>query len=245
MLKKLHDKSRLAFAIVWIVCYCVIMSIADSLSETVGIAKMVSLPVALLLSGVLIRFIISNNLQDEYGLKRSERAPRYMLFYIPLIVMLSANIWHGVALNATVAECVLYVLTMLCIGFLEEVIFRGLLFGAMRKDSPRAAIIVSSLTFGIGHIINLVNGSGAELVPNILQVVYATAAGFMFVMIYLVSDSLISCIAAHGIFNSLSVISIEPKELGIRILSCVALTLITGSYAVYLAVRAKKDESLK
>ncbi len=133
---------------------------------------------------------------------------------------------------------------MFCVGFLEEVIFRGLLFNAMRKDSRKAAVIVSSVTFGIGHIINLVNGSGAELLPNLLQVVYATAAGFMFVMMYLKTDSLIGCIAAHGLFNALSVFANEanatPKR---RILSCVLLAVITGAYAVYLARTAKGDRN--
>jgi membrane protease YdiL (CAAX protease family) len=139
-----------------------------------------------------------------------------------------------VALNEDALGIALYVLTMLCVGFLEEIIFRGLLFRAMRKDSLTAAVIVSSITFGIGHIINLINGSGAELIPNILQVMYATAAGFMFVMIYLVSDSLILCAAAHGIFNSLSIIAKEPGSLDAQIISCVALSLITGLYALYL-----------
>ena len=74
-----------------------------------------------------------------------------MLYYIPILVMLTANLWYGVTLNYGALETVLYILAMLCVGFLEEVIFRGLLFEAMRKDSVRAAIIVSSVTFGISY----------------------------------------------------------------------------------------------
>jgi membrane protease YdiL (CAAX protease family) len=149
--------------------------------------------------------------------------------------MLTANFWYGVTLNYGVIETVLYILTMLCVGFLEEVIFRGLLFEAMRKDSVKAAIIVSSVTFGIGHIINLINGSGAELLPNLLQVLYATAAGFMFVMMYYKSKSLIVCIASHGIFNPLSVFANEASATSeMRILTALLLTFITGSYALYL-----------
>ena len=248
MLKKLYDKSRLAFAIVWIVLYCVLMSAADMLSDTVGLSKSVSLPMALVLSGVLLLFIIRNRLQSEYGLKKASVSGGAMLYYIPIFVMLTANLWHGVALNEDALGIALYVLTMLCVGFLEEMIFRGLLFRAMRKDSLTAAVIVSSVTFGIGHIINLINGSGAELIPNILQVVYATAAGFMFVMIYLVSDSLILCAAAHGIFNSLSIIAKEPGSLDAQIISCVALSHITGLYALYLVFSFKRkgqDEDKK
>jgi len=36
MLKKLYDKSKIWFAITWISAYCVLMSVGDSLSVTVG-----------------------------------------------------------------------------------------------------------------------------------------------------------------------------------------------------------------
>jgi membrane protease YdiL (CAAX protease family) len=158
--------------------------------------------------------------------------------------MLTANLWYGVTLNYGALETVLYILAMLCVGFLEEVIFRGLLFEAMQGDSVKAAIIVSSVTFGIGHIINLINGSGAELIPNLLQVVYATAAGFMFVMIYYKSKSLIVCIFAHGAFNALSVFANEANVTAeMRILTAVLLTVITGSYAIYLALSMRKKSS--
>ena len=85
-----------------------------------------------------------------------------MLFYIPLIVLLTVNLWYGVAMNTSPLEMVLYILSMLCVGFLEEMIFRGFLFQAMVKDGVKSAIIVSSVTFGIGHIVNLINGSGAD-----------------------------------------------------------------------------------
>ena len=151
--------------------------------------------------------------------------------------MLTANLWFGTAFNLGALETVLYIIAMLFVGLLEELIFRGLLFGAMYEDSPKAAVIVSSVTFGIGHIINLVNGSGAGLLPSILQVIYATAAGFMFVMIYIRTKSLIGCILAHGIFNSLSVFSSplanEPQNM---IISAILLTLITSAYGVYLAL---------
>ena len=166
-----------------------------------------------------------------------------MLYYIPLWIMLTVNFWYGVTFNYGALETVLYILSMLCVGFLEEIIFRGLLFEAMRKDSIKAAIIVSSITFGIGHIINLINGSGAELLPNLLQVIYATAAGFMFVMIYYKSKSLLICIATHGIFNALSAFANEANATQtMRIVTAICLTVITGSYAAYLAWTLKKAE---
>ena len=245
MLKKLYAKSRIWFAVGWIVAYCVLLSVGDSLSEALGIEKSITLIIGIILSATLIFFLKKNGLFKDYGLCRSKARAKSMLYYLPVFIMLTANLWFGVTLNLGALETVLYILSMLCVGFLEEVIFRGLLFNAMREDNLKSAIIVSSLTFGIGHIINLINGSGTELLPNLLQVVYATAAGFMFVMIYYKTESLIGCIFIHGVFNSLSVFSNEANMTPqMRIVSCILLTLITGSYAVYILYVTRSDSKI-
>lgn len=242
MLRKLY-KNELWFAIVWIIAYCVLMSAADALSLLIGIEKSVTLTVGVLLLATLLSFLKKNGLFADYGFCAPKASLKSMLFYAPILVMLTANFWYGVSLNYGALETVLYILSMLCVGFLEELIFRGLLFEAMRKQNVKAAVIVSSVSFGIGHIINLINGSGAELLSNLLQVVYATAAGFMFVMMYYKSKSLVVCIAAHGVFNALSVFANESgatKEM--RVITALLLTVITGSYALYLALSMKEKE---
>ena len=210
----------------------------------IGIEKTVTLVIGVILSAVLLLFLKKNGLFRDYGLCAPKASAKSMLSYIPILVMLTANLWYGVTLNYGALETVLYILAMLCVGFLEEVIFRGLLFNAMREDNAKAAVIVSSVTFGIGHIINLVNGSGAELIPNLLQVVYATAAGFMFVMIYYKTGSLVGCIVAHGLFNALSAFANEASStIEMRVLFSVILTSITAAYAVYIAFTMKEKKS--
>ena len=217
------------------------MSVGDALSAQIGIEKSVTLAIGVALSVILLLFLKRNDLFADYGLCLPKTSARSMLYYVPILVMLSANLWYGVTMNYGAIEAVLYILAMLCVGFLEEVIFCGLLFEAMRKDSAKAAVIVSSVTFGIGNIINLINGSGAALLPNLLQVVYATAAGFMFVMMYYKSKSLLACIVAHGVFNALSIVANETSATnGGRILSALGLTVITGSYALHLAFSLKE-----
>lgn len=241
-MKGLYGKSKIGFTVMWIVAYCVLMSLGDNLSEAVGISKVVSLPVSALLSAVLLLFIKRNGLMEKYGFCKPKVSASQMLFYIPVILLLTANLWHGVTFNLSAAETVLYILTMFFVGFLEETIFRGLLFNAMAENGFKSAVIVSSITFGIGHIINLVNGSGAELIPNLLQVIYAIGAGFMFVMIYCKTKSLIPCIVTHGLFNALSVFADESTlTLQSRIISCILIALISGGYALYIALSIKKE----
>ena len=71
-MRSLYKKSELAFSIVWIVAYCVLMSLSDSLSETVGIEKAVTLPISVLLSLLLYFFIKQNSLSEKYGFCKAE-----------------------------------------------------------------------------------------------------------------------------------------------------------------------------
>jgi len=242
-MKKLYEKSEIWFAVAWIIAYCFLLSLGDNMSASLGVTNVATFPIALLLSGVLYLFLKRNGLMESYGLCKSKVPAKGMLFYIPVLVMLTVNLMFGIGIYVSPMEAVFYVLTMLCVGFLEEVIFRGLLFNAMRKDGIKSAIIVSSLTFGMGHIINMFNGSGAELLPNLLQVVYATAAGFMFVMIYYKTESLLVCIAAHGVFNALSVFVNEGAVTdAMRIFSCVFLIVVCGGYGAYIAKTEFENE---
>ena len=240
-MKQLYEKSEIWFAVAWIISYVVLASAGDNLSAELGIEKIVTLPILIVLSAILYFFVRKNGLAVKYGLCSPKLPAGKVLYYLPLLVLLTANLWYGVALNLSPLETVLYILAMFCVGFLEELIFRGLLFQAMAKDGVKSAIVVSSVTFGIGHIVNLFNGSGAELLSNLLQVVYAVAIGFAFVMLYCRTKSLIPCILTHSIFNALSAFANEAAMTPRReVISGILLAVIAGSYAVYLALAVKE-----
>lgn len=244
MMKKLYEKSQIGFALAWIAAYVILASAGDNLSAQLGIAKIATLPILIVLSAVLFFFVKQNGLSKTYGLCKPQISSAKMLFYLPLLVLLTANLWYGAAWNNSPAETVFYVLSMFCVGFLEEMIFRGFLFQAMAEENVKSAIIVSSLTFGIGHIVNLVNGSGAELLPTLLQILYAVAIGFTFVMIFYRTKSLLPCILTHSVFNGLSAFAneaaITPRR---EIVSGLLIAIIAGGYALYLAVFLKEKNT--
>jgi len=242
MLKKLYEKSEIVFAVAWIIAYVVLASTGDNISVALGIPKIVTLPVLIAMSVILYFFVKKNGLTEKYGLCKSRLPAAKMLFYIPLMLLLTVNLWYGVRLNQSLPETLLYVLSMFCVGFLEEMIFRGLLFRAMAKDDVKSAIMVSSITFGIGHIVNLINGSGAQLLPNLLQVMYAVAIGFAFVLIYCKTGSLVICITIHSVFNGLSAFANEAAVTpGRQIISGAFLAVVAGGYALYLALAVKEE----
>ena len=155
-MKEFYDKNQIAFTISLIVLYVVGSSIMGSVSD---------LAVTIfhaLLSALLIAWCGKNKLNEEVGLCKPKIHAMTMLFYVPLLLVASSSLWSGIEMKYGATEAALYVISMLFVGILEEVIFRGFLFSAMAKDNVKSAAIVSSVTFGIGHIINLL--SGAELI---------------------------------------------------------------------------------
>lgn len=208
-MKKLYEKNELTFAIIWIVVYCVLQSLANSFDEIIGIEYSVSAIFCILQTVILFVFLRKNNLSEHYGLCKSPIPARSFLYYVPLIIFATANLWYGVAVNYSWMGIVCRVVSMLCVGFIEELIFRGFLFEAIAKENVKRAIIISSVTFGIGHIVNLLNGSGMNLAENLCQIIFAVAVGFLFVTIYYRGKSLLPCIIAHSVNNSLSTFANE------------------------------------
>ena len=194
-----------------------------------GLADYRSTLVNTIFTVLLLVLIIAMKRTEYYGLTKVTDWKNY-LYFIPLMVIVSANIWNGIHITNTKQEILFYILTMCNVGFIEEVIFRGFLFNMMAKSNVKRAIIVSSLTFGMGHIVNLLNG--AELISTLLQIGYAFAIGYLFVTIYYRSKSLIPCIIAHAVFNSLSVFNIVNTFS--RYIIPVILMIVPLLYAWYI-----------
>lgn len=154
---------------------------------------------------------------------------------MPLAILASGNLWNGAAVNYSPAETACRIACMLCVGFLEEVVFRGFLFKAIARDNIKSAVIISSVTFGIGHIINLFNGSGMNLVNNLCQIVFAVVVGFLLVTVFYRGGSLIPCILVHSAINTLGTFDNDAGlTVQMQLLHIAALILITAAYTLIL-----------
>ena len=245
-MKKLYEKSELTFAIVWIVVYCILQSVANPLNKIIGIEYSASAVFCILQTIALLIFILKNNLRKRYGLCKSPVPAWRFLFYLPLLILASGNLWNGVAVNYPTAAMVCRIVCMLCVGFLEEVIFRGLLFMAIAKDNIKSAVIISSVTFGIGHIINLFNGSGMDLVSNLCQIVFAVAVGFLLVTIFYRGGSLLPCIVVHSAINTLGTFANDTNlTTEMQLLHLAVLIVITGAYTLILTRTLPKAQQAK
>ena len=230
-MRKLREKSEIWFAVIWIIVYVMTVSVCDAVSEEIGLIKSVTLAACAVLSIIIFAFVKKNGFMEYYGLCKGNYDAKKWLYFIPMIAVSTVNFWFGVQMNLSVLESIFYAASMIFVGFLEEVIFRGFLFKAMSKDNMKSAIIVSSLTFGMGHIVNLLNGSA--FLPTMMQIVYASAIGFMLIMIFVKSGSILPCIIFHSFFNSTSAFGVEKSDT-VRIVVCVIITAISFGYGLYL-----------
>ena len=234
-MKKFFDKDEVWFAVVWIVVYVIGFANADSLSESIGIPKLLTVLFGFVAAIILFGFIRKHKLKKDFGLCLPAKHGKAYLYYLPLILISSVNFWCGVTIRATFLEILLYILSMCFVGILEEVIFRGLLFKGMCKANVTAAIIVSSLTFGVGHIVNLLLGE--PVFDTLLQLVYASAIGFCYTAILHVSGSILPCILSHAFVNSTSIFAIEPSPAG-NIVITIVQTILGVGYGLWLLRKA-------
>ena len=181
-----------------------------------------------LLSIFLIGLIIYLDRVKYYGLVGVKDSKKF-LYFIPLLLIISVNLWNGININNSLSEIICHIISMINIGFIEEIIFRGFLFKMMEKDDLKSAIMVSSITFGIGHIINLF--TGGEFLSTLMQVFYCISIGYLFVLIFHKSGSLIPCIMCHSIFNALSIFHVYGN---LFYLSNIFLIIVPLVYSYYI-----------
>lgn len=228
---KIFKKDAVWFAVMWIAIYVVGFSVADKLSEAIGVPKLLTVVIGALLSIALLIFAGRNKLWNYLGLCGFRGEHKAFLYHLPMLLISCVNFVCGLTLHSSVLTAVFSVLAMCFVAFLEEVIFRGLLFRGMCEDSVKTAFIVSSLTFGMGHIVNLLNG--APLFDTLLQLVYASAIGFCFTAVFYKGGSILPCIAVHGIVNISSIFAREPSAKG-KLLIAIAQCVLSVGYGVWL-----------
>ena len=231
-MRKLYEKSEITFAVFWIVLYTVSMGLLRNLGDdspymTIGLV---------VISVLMFLFVWKNGLLEKYGLSGWAGNSRVMLWFLPLWIVTTLNLWGGITPRFSMPGQLFVVVSMAFVGFAEELIFRGFLFKAMLKDgSIKTAVIVSSVTFGLGHILNLFTGH--ELGETLLQVVFAVAYGFLVTMAFYKSGSLLPCILSHSLFDMFAEFAAEDASPLLNWIGHGVLIVLAVSYCLYLIKR--------
>ena len=130
-MKKIFEKHETLFCILLIVVYIIVNSYCI---QNFGIEDYRSTIINTIFSIALIILMIKLKRTSYYGLTKVINLKKY-IYFIPLILIISVNLWNGVNINNSTSAIIFYILTMINVGFIEEIIFRGFLFKMMAKDN--------------------------------------------------------------------------------------------------------------
>ena len=235
-MKKLYEKSEMWFALIWIFIYC---GVTIPIRGNLGDDSIFMLLGLLLIAAGIFTFVKKYRLEEKYGLVKWQGKASDYWFYIPMLILMTGNLWRGFALAYSGVSQVFAVLSMLLIGFIEEMLFRGFLFRILlKKDPVPVAITITAVTFGIGHIVNLL--AGQANLETVIQVLFAVAWGYIFTFVFYKSGSLLVCIIVHSLVDAFSMfagenITMEWVYMG-------ATIVIAVIYCLYLS---RKPAALK
>ena len=96
--------------------------------------------------------------------------------------------------------------TNMTIGAMEEVVYRGMIFGLFRESFGESkkgiylSVFASAMVFGGIHVVNLIF-SPELIITTIAQVIYAIFYGIILAVIYFRSENILPGIILHGLFD--------------------------------------------
>lgn len=232
-MNKLMEKKPVLHAVIWIIIYILMMNIGDALSKQTGTSNSITSALLFAFSIVLVIYLKGNNHFETYGIKGiTKKDVRQALLYVPLIMIVFIQCFAGIDDTLSMTEIVTLCLLMIGVGFVEELIFRGFLFqGIYAKSSVNKAILISGITFGIGHIVNLLRGYA--FVETMSQIIVAIAIGIVLALLVALTKNIVPGILFHIVFNISGAITKQGSDLQLYLL--VTILSISVLYAIYLS----------
>lgn len=227
-------KKEIFFTIISMIVYFSLIILANILSNIViKIPNSINALVEIAFPLMIIIILKKKKLLFYYGIN-SLKILNYknLLFCIPMVLIPLVNLRFGIHINYSWEQLLLISISMLGVGFSEEILFRSFLMKAIMNKSTKAAILLQGIIFGVIHITNLFGGT--DVIATILQVIYAVSFALMCSLFYYKTNNIIPCMICHSVTNIAN--SFLPNDLSIKYqcIGCIAFILLSAFYALYL-----------
>jgi CAAX protease family protein len=175
------------------------------------------------------------------GFRAADSRGDLLYFLIPFIPMF-INFIPGV--EVTSFRYLLEVaFVFLMVGFVEEVIFRGLMLHALKGRGLWKAAVITALLFGLTHAFNVL--AGKSLVDDAAQIVYAVGIGFGFAALVLCTGILWPLVLAHWLINFANYIQkpgfTYPAPWNVVI--PVGIAVLFTVYGIFLMLKKSKEKA--
>jgi membrane protease YdiL (CAAX protease family) len=244
-MKKIQENKPIWHAVIWIMAYIMLVNIGDNISKPLGIENLGTVIMLVPFTLVLLFYIKKNSWFELYGFNKIKKLNlRKTLFYVPLIITILTHYFRGIKTELGVTGFVLAIVLMICVGLIEEVVFRGFLYqGILKERGMTRAVLISGITFAVGHIVNLLRGYTAA--DQINQVVIGIFIGIVLALLVALTNNIIPCILYHILFNISG--TITYSNLKLETYMVIITSVICVIYSAYLlrAFRFKREYESK
>jgi len=197
----LRENKPILHALVWVAAYVALVNVGDLISPQLPAGIPVTGILLGLLSIALLIYLKRTGLVAFYGLKRPQHGTMALALYlVPLFAIAFLQYAKGLIPGLDAGTILSACLLVAGVGFIEELLFRGFLFQALlEKSNLNRAILISGITFGIGHIVNLARGYSAS--DQLIQIVAAVVIGIALTYCVALTGSIIPGVVFHALFN--------------------------------------------
>lgn len=194
--------------IVLLLCYEFFVIGATNFPDE-SIKHLTDMSITRFIGGVIFLAMLFNL---DYKVLNPVRKPflRSIVFCLPAFAIAINNfpfsqvISGGATIVGPWQKILLLAIECLCVGFFEEMAFRGVVFLQVvhRRTISRMwvflSVLISSAVFGLVHLINLYQSSP---IPVLMQIGYSFLIGAMCSVILIRTENIWLCVVVHGLFN--------------------------------------------
>lgn len=243
----MERKNRLVWKTAWATLVLLLFFFAQGAIVVIGEIEGIS---SILIRGgviwglvalTLAYYIIRYKKISKLGFRGAEKgAAKRMLYFSPLLLIALSPFAAGINFNGGAALIFANLFLTLGIGMAEEIFFRGIICGLWLECGVGKAMMLSSVLFGLSHILNL--AGGADFGETILQICFALVYGMVFALIFAESGSLLPCVLLHALHDFCSFISGDGSAQFEIILGAVQFIVLLVYFLYLFRITARKRE---
>lgn len=161
---------------------------------------------------VLMTYLTLRRKWGETGFRSLRSIPAgHAKYYIPLLLVLGTLALKGFE-ELSLSRLAFFIFFTLLVAFVEETIYRGLIFKTLLQKSAVAAVVTSSILFSITHLLNAL--SGQDMTDTIMQLIYALLLGAVLALLMLKNGNIIPLILFHFIHNLIQFLGNDLEDTG-------------------------------
>lgn len=232
-MRRLYEKNQIRHFLVWLTIYLVISIVAINIGLNFGLTMHAAAIIPLgIFSLILFLYLRRTGIGREIGLGIAPAVSLgRMWFYLPALALVFLPLVAGLREDLTWFIAVTVVGWAVLVGFLEEVLMRGMLLKALLDTwKPIWAMLVTAFTFGLGHIASLAIGQSG--IDTTLQIINATVVGLLFTLMVVATGNLHAVIVAHILYNAIATLS-QSTDNTMMLIAGVIVLVVYGGWLLY------------